>query len=218
MLRNDIITEWRKLMADNVGATDAERLWDKAEASSLFNDACDALCEATRYFTGAMVDAVCLIPLVAGTRFYRLHGAVLSVESVRPSWQTTPLSKMDVDTIDSHAPGWLTNTGRPKSWLLDYEPGYLTLSHEPLDAGDSLRLTVVRRQVDNSLATLEIPAQWHKHLKLYMAYAALLKQDSEVAGAGRLSDFKGLWDGAVETMKRDILKMRRSSVNLSFVG
>ena len=218
MQRSEIITQWRKMMVDDAGFHDAHKLWDEAEAESLFSDACDALCEETRYFIGAMIDSVCLVPLVVGQRHYKLHPAIISVENARPSWKTRHLDRLDVDSIDSLHPQWLTNTGRPCAFLLDYEPDYISLSNEPDTAGDSIRLTVVRRQVDNDSNTLEIPAQWHKHLKHYMAYQALFKQDTEVAGATNQADFKVTWDKAVEQMKQDILKMRRSSVSTSFVG
>jgi hypothetical protein len=188
-------------------------LWDEATAGHLFDEACDAFCEETRYFTGALVDDVCLIPLAPFTRHYHLHAAVITVLEVKPSWKTTPLDKADRSSISG---GWLTATGRPSAYLLDYEPDYLSLSHAPVEAGDSLRLTVVRRQVDNSLEALEIPAQWHKHLKLNMADKALLKQDSEIGNAAKKRDFKQEWDEAIEVVKRDILKMRRSVVGFFY--
>lgn len=201
-------------MRDETGL-DTDKLWNDVDAGLLFDDACDELCRETRYFTGAMVDAVCLIPLVAGTRHYQLHKAVVSVERVRPSWRSQQLEKSCTADLDAGYPSWLTATGRPTAWVVDYEPGYLTMSAAPTATGDSLRLTVVRRQIDNSASNLEIPEQWHKHLKHYMSYQALFKQDSEVKGASSQSDFKATWDDAVEKMKQDILKMGRSTVGLS---
>lgn len=218
MLRADIIIQFRKMMADNTAVKDSAKLWDNTEVNALFADACDALCEETRYFTGAMVDAVCLIPLVTGQRHYKLHPTIISVDTVRPSWKTRPLDRLDVDCIDTIYPQWLTATGKPEAYLLDYEPGYITMSREPEADGDTIRLTVVRRQVDNDANVLEIPEQWHKHLKYYMGYQALFKQDSEIGEAAKQADFKTSWDNAVEQMKRDVLKMRSSTVRCSFVG
>lgn len=222
MTRAEIIARWRKMMLDTVG-DDALRLWDKQEADALFSDACNALCEETRYFRGSMQDTACLVALEAGKRHYLLHPSIISVEAVRPSWRNTLLARTDHAEIDAFAPAWLGAVGKPTAYLLDYEPGYLSLSHAPAAAGDSLRLTIVRRQLDNSLDALEIPAQWHKHIPVHMAYQAMFKQDSEVGNAARQADFYVAWNGpnnpnsAVEQMKQEILRMRRSALVVGYV-
>ncbi len=217
MTRTEIIAGWRNMVADTVGQ-DSNRFWNNAEATELFADACDAFCSETRYFVGAMVDAVSLVPLVSGKRHYKLHPAIISVDSVRPSWKNGLLDKNSVEDMDADSPGWMEATGRPTDWLLDYESDYLSLSHAPTTDSDSIRLTVVRRQVDNSLEALEIPQQWHKYLKYHMAYQAMFKQDSEITGAVKIGDFKTTWDNAIEQIKRDILRMRKSSISISFTG
>lgn len=215
MTRDEIIGQWRRMMGDTVGA-DANKMWNSEDEKHLFADACDAFCSESRYFAGSMIDVVSLIPLVAGTRHYKLHAAIIGVQQVSPSWKTAALEKSDTACMDASRPGWLSVTGKPEKWLLDYEPGYLTLSHAPETSGDSVRLKVVRRQIDNESEVLEIPDMWHKYLKFHMAWQALFTQDSEVAGAASINTFKNSWDEGIEKVKREMLKMGRGRVDVCF--
>lgn len=176
----EIRQKTRAKLDDEVG-TDSTRYWKNAFLNEAINATIEEVAIRSLCIIDSLTDTVCLIPLVAGQMHYALDEAVLHIQTVQPSWRTTPLGKQSVATISG---GWLANVGLPDSYLLDYSGGKLSLTSAPAAVTtESIRLTLSRlplAELSADASSPEIPRQYHRKLFNGIIAAAFLKHDSEV--------------------------------------
>lgn len=202
MTLSEIRDRCRSRLNDEVGSA-ADSYWSDTDLNDDINASIEEMHERTLCVTDSLTDSVCLISLVAGQRHYALHESVLDIQTVQPSWKVEPLSKQSVVTVSQ---SWLTETGLPYSYLMDYSHRTLSLTSAPATVnGESIRLTVQRLPLVELTADTdipEIPRQYHRRLYDGVLAKALLKQDSEIYNPAKGNVHQGKWEKSLEEIIR----------------
>lgn len=197
------------MLNDEVGAAASDSYWSNDELNEYINASIEEMHERTLCVTDSLTDSVCLIPLVVGKRHYALHESVLDIQTAQPSWNILPLSKQSVVTVSQ---SWLTDTGLPHSYLMDYSHRTLSLTSAPATVnGESIRLTVQRLPLVELTANTdipEIPRQYHRRLCDGVVAKALFKQDSETYNPAKGNVHQGKWEKSLEEIIRREVRLK----------
>lgn len=203
------IRQKNRQMLDDSTKVDSKRYWPNAELNEYINTVIEEFAEQTLCLTDSLTDSVCLITLVANQRHYTISDAILHIQTAQPSWQTQPLDKQSVVTINT---GWLTDIGLPHSYLLDYNTNRLSLTSAPATvSGETIRLTVNRLPLADIAAdddTPEIPRQYHRQLTDGVLALAYSKQDSEVYNPSKAKSHRAAWDDILALAKSHLARLK----------
>jgi hypothetical protein len=198
----------RQQLSELNNKNDITRFWPDANLTEYLNACVEEVCERTNCLRDSLTDAICLIPLVASQRHYALHDSILDILTVQPSWRSVPLDKQSVTTINSD---WLTSTGLPTSYLLDYSSRTLSLSSVPaVITNESLRLTVSRLPLAEMSAATDVPAiasRYHRRLVDGVLAKAFSKQDAETYNPKKALTSQGDWERNLSSILRDEAKL-----------
>ena len=202
MTLSEIRQKCRSLLDDEVGAA-SDSYWSNDDLNEYINASIEEMHERTLCVTDSITDAVCLIILVAGQRHYALHESVLDIQTVQPSWKVEPLSKQSIATV---SPTWLSETGLPYSYLMDYSHRTLSLTSAPATvSGESLRLTVQRLPLVELVEDTDVPEilkQYHRRIFDGVVSKAYFKQDSEVYNPAKGNVHRVKWESSLEEIIR----------------
>ncbi len=113
--------------------------------------------------------------------------------------------------------GWLSDTGLPQGYTLNYSGGFLSLDRAPVSVTtESLRLTVQRLPVSDLSEdddVPEIPAGYHRSLINGVLSKAYSKQDGEVYNPKKALSHKEAWElRLAEMVRRESRTKRRKTV------
>jgi len=209
MTHSELKNICRRMLDEQSNMVDSTRFWPDADLTEYLNTCVEEVCERTNCLRDSLTDAVCKITLVANQRHYALHGSILDILAVQPSWSHIPLAKQSITTVGSGA--WLTATGLPVSYLLDYSNRTLSLTSAPSVVTDEhLRLTVIRLPVTELSAAGDVPAiamRYHRRLVDGVLAKAYSKQDAEIYNPKKALSSQADWERNLSSIVRDEAKL-----------
>lgn len=202
-----LINICRRRLMDTAGA-DADLFWPREDLVEYINAGIEEVCERANLLRDSLTNSVCLIPLVANQRHYSLHDSVLEILTVQPSWRQTPLGKQSVSTAPQ---GWLTDTGLPDEYLMDYSGRTLSLLSTPTTVTDeAIRLTVSRLplvELEDDDDEPAITVRYHRRLVDGVLAKAYSKQDAETYNPRKAQSSQEDWERAISSIVRDEAKL-----------
>lgn len=181
--------------------------WSDDELAQYLNDAVYDLCRC-KIIKDSTTGAICSIDVVAETQSYPLDERIISIERVKLSKITKPLTRITTDIADSYYPNWETQTGMPSVYI--HDEGKITLIWIP-DEDDTLKLTVFRLPLSpitmaDVASDIEVPLEYQGHLYKGMYMLAYDKHDSDTYDPKMRDRYSYEWEIFKDRVKRDWIK------------
>lgn len=151
------------------------------------NEAEAEACRRAKILVDSDTEAICRIPLVAGTSVYPLDPRIISIRRVKLPSKSRPLPKALFWEMDETRPGWEDRTGTVEAIVTGMDTGKIRFYRIP-DTVETVRLTVVRlplKAMTKREDSPEINTRYHRSLIYWMKHKIYNNQDSELFDANR---------------------------------
>lgn len=188
MTADDLLAAFR----DDVVDATAPYLWSDAEALRYLDEAQQLFCRQTGGLGDASSPAVTEAAFAAGDSWISLHPAILKTRAAWLAADGRPLQLVNYEDLAQRGLRLDGQRGPLRALVLGLEPRRARLYPTP-DADGTLQLVVDRLPLGlpSDGAALEIDAQHHTGLLLWMKACAYAKQDAETFDQARASDYAG---------------------------
>jgi len=223
-LRSNILRD----VSDAISPDEADFLWSDPSLVSYINDGYFRFAHLTEYLQDATTEAVTRVPLIADTREYPLHKAVIRVLSAELNDTVIPVVSADTylgNNADVTSYGALkpqNNRSGVVAVVPDYEVGMLKLVGVPdtKNIGVPLRLRVSRYPVakanlDTPNVELEFPERFHLDIIEWAAFRALRNHDADAENMRKASAHKTRFMEAVEEVKTEYRARKFSRIEFT---
>lgn len=160
--------------------------WSDSYLTFLANEAESEACRRAGLLRDS-TSSFCEVDVAADEPLITLDPAIITVLRARLSTVTGALSSITSTQMDDCEPLWETHTGRPTSYVPDYQTGALRLYPIP-NVDDVLFMTVSRlpvRKMEDDEDVPEIRPEYHYGLVHWMLYRAYMKQDADTFAPGK---------------------------------
>jgi len=171
------------------------------------------------------------IAVVSGQAFATLHSSVLKVRHARRVSDGRELELMNLEDVQqgynqptdygiSSTSTSLTSTGEVRAMVLGMELNKVRWLQIPV-ANDTVQMTINRKPlttITGAGIALEIEADHHEYLLLWMKYLAHMKQDAETYDKGRADNFKAQFEEYCRQAKIDRERREHKFRTMSYGG
>lgn len=178
MTSDELLAAFRDDVVDNA----VPPLWSDLEIYRYLDDAQTLFCRLTGGLGDASTPAVTQLAYSAGATALALHPSVLKVRAAYQAETGRPLEVLNYEDLAQRRLPLNTQPGPLRSLILGMEPHTLRPYPVPNDSG-TVALLVDRlplKTINDDGQALEIDAQHHTSLLLWMKALAYAKQDAEV--------------------------------------
>lgn len=177
-----IIDRCRRLLDDEV----TTYLWPDAELVDYLNEAIYEVAERSQMLRDSETSSIVEIALVEDTSDYAISNKIISIERAKIEDQSTPLSKKDLEYLDTFIVNWeAAESGVPLYYIPDYQQSKIKLYPIPNADMDTLILsfTVIRYPATDittgDLAVYPEITQYHEDLVYGILRRCFLKDDED---------------------------------------
>jgi len=212
----DLILEARTHLDDLI----SPYLWSDADLLSYINYSVDVICQGAYLIYDDYSDFT-IITVTAGTAYYAKDSRIVRVREARMDSGLYPVVFRTRDWLEHHYPTWPSaEAGQPQIACENIRTGYIRLIPTPLN-NDVMRLIVYRLPLapltlDDTSASPEFEAKYHKYLKHGVLARAYLKQDNEAYDASKAEyhrqQFEGSDDGKTEGDVKKVFNLTQLAI------
>lgn len=146
------------------------------------NEAMREACTRADLITDSTTPEICEIEIQSGVNQYALNPLIKEILVAKLGVTRRPLGASGYKRQYDDHPDWMTRSGKPDAYVLDYETNQIILSHRP-EEDDLLRLTVRRLPTQDLTGSNDVPpfkAEYHYDLIWWAIHLCYLTRDSDV--------------------------------------
>lgn len=213
----EVLSLFRTEMNDSV----TPYLWSDAEVYAYMDDAQRMFCRYTDGIADATTSAVCTIAVAQNATWLTLHEAILKIRAITRASDGRPIDVINFEDMAARGIRLDGTTGPIDQVIVGMEENKLR-AVKTVSLADTLNLVVFRLPLTTLTGangqTLEIPAQHHPHLLLWMKRRAYLKQDSETYDEVKSIDFENAFRAYCAQAKQEQGNKRHKVRTVAYGG
>lgn len=211
----DLITQARKELNDKV----APYLWDDDTLSLFLDDAQTMFCRLTDGIPDSTTDTITKISIVPDTSSYVLDE---HVKKVRAAWRLDTGKPLDVINVEDMGPRgmYFDGTKNPVTALITGMDELSLIAWPVPNETVDVRLSVYRLPLTSlvDVDTLEIPAQHHLHLLLWLKHLAYGVHDAETYDKTKAETFESAFRAYCAGVKQEQSRRRHHTRVVAYGG
>lgn len=214
---SELLDKFRTEMGDQV----APYFWQDEEIFEYADDAQVTFCRKTDGISDATTEAVTTVPVLPNTDWVDLHPSILKIRDCARSDTGQPIEVVNREDMPTKRWFFDGNTGTVRALVIGIEDNKARVfpkSNETVD----LLLTVFRKPLtpvtDIGDQALEIAAEHHVYLLLWMKHRAYSKNDADTFDKTKAAEFEGRFNAYCEQVQTEQRRKRHKNRTVAYGG